>query len=61
MGVHPDKRSSILQTMIYILGTALNLSIVFLSIFLLIIKERVTITDVTDSIETIGLLLHVST
>ncbi|XP_023309981.1 uncharacterized protein LOC108904024 [Anoplophora glabripennis] len=58
MGTHPDKRGSVLQVMIYILGAVLNLSIVILSILLLFIKERVTITDVTDSIETIGLLLH---
>lgn len=53
MGVHPEKGRNVFQILTYILGVFLNLSIVFLSILLLIVKKRVTITDITDSIETI--------
>nr|QNH68065.1 odorant receptor 41 [Apriona germarii] len=58
IGVHPEKGGNVFQIMTYIFGAFVNLSTVFLSILLLVVKEQVTITDIVDCIESIGLLLH---
>ncbi|KAJ8917576.1 hypothetical protein NQ315_000059 [Exocentrus adspersus] len=55
MGVHPVKKGNIIQTLLYITSIFFKLKYILLLVF----KEHVTITDITDSIETIGLLLHV--